>query len=476
MTCCRRQQCFRGQLTGQHRASMRSTTCSAASTGATTSSGSSTGRPSSRSTARSRARAPCSRRRPSSRSAAPSTRTASRASRSSTRPGVAQPGDLLREIHRLCHPRGHRLVLFESLNSMVRAWGLTRDARVLRPLLPDAARARGDRLLVDERARDAGVAAGHGQRGHAVRASRRRAQRARAQGRGARRQRPRLGAALARRGRPARALAARDRRPRGRLAARGAARARAQPARPRRPRGRDRERDLTGRARRARALAGDAGAAERGARGDDRRPGPRRGARQLPDRPPHRRPAARARSHAHAARRQPDLHIDLVHLDAREAAEPRPGRRAPPIVAVASGLVQVKIAGQTPRSGTARSWSPTASRSTAGATSARRKRCCSGSCSRASRTNGLRRSARRTPAGRSERGASPLGPWWYDRNRHTPTLAPEPRGHAEARAWRDARLRRRDDHRPRPRRSTTRSCTASPASPSIVMRSPSASR
>ena len=37
----------------------------------------------------------------------------------------SSPGDLLREIHRLCHPRGHRLVLFESLNSMVRSWGLT---------------------------------------------------------------------------------------------------------------------------------------------------------------------------------------------------------------------------------------------------------------------------------------------------------------------------------------------------------------
>ncbi len=37
----------------------------------------------------------------------------------------SSPGDLLREIHRLCHPRGHRLVLFESLNSMVRAWGLS---------------------------------------------------------------------------------------------------------------------------------------------------------------------------------------------------------------------------------------------------------------------------------------------------------------------------------------------------------------
>jgi transcriptional regulator with XRE-family HTH domain len=37
--------------------------------------------------------------------------------------GLAMPADLLREIHRLCHPRGRRLLLFESLDSMVRAWG-----------------------------------------------------------------------------------------------------------------------------------------------------------------------------------------------------------------------------------------------------------------------------------------------------------------------------------------------------------------
>jgi transcriptional regulator with XRE-family HTH domain len=33
------------------------------------------------------------------------------------------PGELLLEIHRLCHPRRHRLLLFDSLDSMVRAWG-----------------------------------------------------------------------------------------------------------------------------------------------------------------------------------------------------------------------------------------------------------------------------------------------------------------------------------------------------------------
>ncbi len=36
---------------------------------------------------------------------------------------LAQPGDLLREIHRRCQPHGRRLLLFESLDSMVLAWG-----------------------------------------------------------------------------------------------------------------------------------------------------------------------------------------------------------------------------------------------------------------------------------------------------------------------------------------------------------------
>ena len=42
-----------------------------------------------------------------------------------------------------------------------------------------------------------------------------------------------------------------------------------------------------------------------------------------------------------------DLRIDLVHLDARES-RPLEGRAGTGIVAVASGLVQVKVAGQTP--------------------------------------------------------------------------------------------------------------------------------
>ena len=36
---------------------------------------------------------------------------------------LAQPADLLREVHRLCRPRGRRLLLFGSLDRMVYAWG-----------------------------------------------------------------------------------------------------------------------------------------------------------------------------------------------------------------------------------------------------------------------------------------------------------------------------------------------------------------
>jgi transcriptional regulator with XRE-family HTH domain len=36
---------------------------------------------------------------------------------------LAQPGDLLREIRRLCHPRGRRLLLFESVDAMAASWG-----------------------------------------------------------------------------------------------------------------------------------------------------------------------------------------------------------------------------------------------------------------------------------------------------------------------------------------------------------------
>jgi transcriptional regulator with XRE-family HTH domain len=36
---------------------------------------------------------------------------------------LEHPADLLREVHRLCEPGGRRLLLFESLDSMVSAWG-----------------------------------------------------------------------------------------------------------------------------------------------------------------------------------------------------------------------------------------------------------------------------------------------------------------------------------------------------------------
>lgn len=37
---------------------------------------------------------------------------------------LAEPRDLLREIHRLCHTPARRLLLFESLDRMVRSWGM----------------------------------------------------------------------------------------------------------------------------------------------------------------------------------------------------------------------------------------------------------------------------------------------------------------------------------------------------------------
>jgi transcriptional regulator with XRE-family HTH domain len=42
------------------------------------------------------------------------------------RGAFAQPADLLREVHRLCQPRAHRLVLFDSLDAMAGAWGPNR--------------------------------------------------------------------------------------------------------------------------------------------------------------------------------------------------------------------------------------------------------------------------------------------------------------------------------------------------------------
>jgi len=41
----------------------------------------------------------------------------------------AGPGELIREIRRLCQPRGRRLLLFDSLDAMVRAWGAANTRR-----------------------------------------------------------------------------------------------------------------------------------------------------------------------------------------------------------------------------------------------------------------------------------------------------------------------------------------------------------
>ena len=124
-----------------------------------------------------------------------------------------------------------------------------------------------------------------------------------------------------------------------------------------------------------------------------------------------------------------DLHIDLVHLDAREAGEPDArARAAPAIVAVASGLVQVQIAGQTPalRHGevlVADSEQIDGWRNLGQAEAVLFWIVFESQPYQRAKTNprdGRQRAVARTrPA---------LGPWWYDRDRHTPPLAPELRG------------------------------------------------
>ena len=112
---------------------------------------------------------------------------------------------------------------------------------------------------------------------------------------------------------------------------------------------------------------------------DDRRPAARRGAGRLSDRPPHRRSRGRPRAHRPAARRPGPADRPRPPRPARVRAPSRP----PPgtgIVAVASGLVQVQVAGQTPavapRRGARRRQRRT---SRAGATSVRPRPSCSGS-------------------------------------------------------------------------------------------------
>jgi transcriptional regulator with XRE-family HTH domain len=42
------------------------------------------------------------------------------------RGAFGKPADLLREVHRLSHPRAHRLILFDSMDAVVHAWGANR--------------------------------------------------------------------------------------------------------------------------------------------------------------------------------------------------------------------------------------------------------------------------------------------------------------------------------------------------------------
>ena len=115
-----------GTNNGSARASTRSTPCSAASTGATTSSGCSTAprpEPFYRAIARDDdafvvedvglVRRPTTYRDIAGHGIGPGR-------------AAAQPADLLREVHRAQPARGHRLLLFDSMDAMVRAWGATR--------------------------------------------------------------------------------------------------------------------------------------------------------------------------------------------------------------------------------------------------------------------------------------------------------------------------------------------------------------
>ena len=78
-------------------------------------------------------------------------------------PGTAlpQPADLLREIQRLCHAPSRRLLMFDSLDQMVRAWGVGGARAFFQSLLPLPPGRRRHRLLEHERATDACRGAGH---------------------------------------------------------------------------------------------------------------------------------------------------------------------------------------------------------------------------------------------------------------------------------------------------------------------------
>ena len=297
----------------------------------------------------------------------------------------AQPADLLREIHRHCQPRARRLLLFESVDSMVRSWGVsstreffarccplllevgaiaywTMSARDTPASVQETVQAVTQCVLrVDERSVRVVKAEG---RDDAVR-----------------------GSVLhwhEDAGRPVLEPAG-DRRPRRDVAALDPPRAHAQPARPRRPRGRDGERDLAGRAGRAGALAGDARPAERGAGGHRRRAAARRGSGRLPHRPPDRGPPPRPRPLAHAARRRPTRTCGSTWCTSTRASPAR--RRAPPGRGRGSSpsrpaSCRCKVAGQTPadapRGGAGRRHR---AGSRGGGTSGSPRPCCSGSSS-----------------------------------------------------------------------------------------------
>ena len=262
---------------------------------------------------------------------------------------LARPAELLREIHRLCHPRAHRLLLFESLDSMVRAWGVggareffarccpmllevgaiaywTMSARDTPPAVQETVRAVTQCVLrVDERSirvlkaegRDDAVRGSvlhwHEEAGHPVLAPPELADRVAASLRAVRRSRKlsqhELGDLA---GVTASAISQAERGERGL--------------------------SLATLVRLSAALGVTIDALLHG-----ESPGVYRIGRRTDD--PER---GLERTLTLLGASDSDLRIDLVHLDPRETAELAHGRTGTGIVAVNSGLVQVKVAGQTP--------------------------------------------------------------------------------------------------------------------------------
>jgi transcriptional regulator with XRE-family HTH domain len=256
---------------------------------------------------------------------------------------VVPPGELLREIRRLCRPRGRRLLLFEPLDTMVQAWGVngTREffgrccpllldvgalaywsmnVRATPPALQDAVEAVTQCVLrVDERnvrvvkaeAREETVRGSvlhrHDESGLPVLSPPELVGRVAASLRAVRR---------------ARTLSQHDLGDLAGVTASAISQA---------ERG-ERGLSLATLVRLSDALGVTIDDLVRGEERADYRIG-RRGLQQaltLLDGP------------------DSDVRVDLVHLDPREAAEPAPGRPGTGIVAVAGGLVQVLVAAKTP--------------------------------------------------------------------------------------------------------------------------------